>query len=257
MRLQCRKPLEVRGRLLGGPAPLVCLPLVAEDQAGLLRQAEEVVRQAPDMIEWRVDRFADLETPAPMRKALSALRETVGDIPLIFTCRIGTEGGFRDLPAATRLALDREALASGQIDLLDFEVANGPARVEGIREACGKAGVPLILSHHNFQETPDGAFLTAKLREARDLGAAVAKLAVMPRSYGDVLTLLSATYRARLEMPETPLITMAMGAEGAVSRAAGGLFGSDLTFAIGQASSAPGQIPIGDLRAAWQALKLF
>ena len=33
-----------------------------------------------------------------------------------------------------------------------------------------------------------------------------------------------------------------------MSRLAGGLFGSDITFAIGMQASAPGQIPIAELR---------
>ena len=48
---------------------------------------------------------------------------------------------------------------------------------------------------------------------------------------------------------------MAMGALGAVSRLAGGEFGSALTFAVGQAASAPGQMPVRELRAALAALK--
>ena len=76
----------------------------------------------------------------------------------------------------------------------------------------------------------------------------------MPQDYGDVLTLLKATYTARTEVLEIPIITMSMGGEGGISRIAGGLFGSDLTFAIGQASSAPGQIHIGDIRKAWEVL---
>lgn len=257
MRLQSQVPVKVRDKLLGGPTPLICLPLVAADQAALLQQAAEAARHAPDLVEWRVDQFARLETPAPMLAALAALREALGETPLIFTCRVASEGGFRELAADTRRELNLAAVASGRIDLLDTEMVNGPAFVDPIKAACGRAGVKLILSYHNFKATPEGAFLVAKLQEARQLGADIAKIAVMPTSYGDVLTLLAATYQARLAMPDTPLITMAMGAEGAITRVAGGLFGADLTFAIGQASSAPGQIPIGDLRAAWQALKLY
>jgi 3-dehydroquinate dehydratase-1 len=47
---------------------------------------------------------------------------------------------------------------------------------------------------------------------------------------------------------------MSMGPEGGLTRVAGGLFGSDLTFAIGKEASAPGQIPIGELRQAMTVL---
>jgi 3-dehydroquinate dehydratase-1 len=47
---------------------------------------------------------------------------------------------------------------------------------------------------------------------------------------------------------EVPMVTIAMGPEGKITRLAGGLFGSDITFAVGRESSAPGQIPINELR---------
>jgi 3-dehydroquinate dehydratase-1 len=48
---------------------------------------------------------------------------------------------------------------------------------------------------------------------------------------------------------------MAMGGLGAVSRVCGGVFGSALTFAVGAAPSAPGQMPIDDVRAALAVLQ--
>ncbi len=45
-----------------------------------------------------------------------------------------------------------------------------------------------------------------------------------------------------------------MGPQGRLSRLAGGLFGSDITFASGRTPSAPGQIPIEHLRHAMAAL---
>jgi 3-dehydroquinate dehydratase-1 len=48
---------------------------------------------------------------------------------------------------------------------------------------------------------------------------------------------------------------MAMGPLGALSRVAGGEFGSALTFAMGRDASAPGQLPIADLRVALDALR--
>jgi 3-dehydroquinate dehydratase-1 len=75
----------------------------------------------------------------------------------------------------------------------------------------------------------------------------VAKVAVMPDTMTDVIRLLSATERASRQLP-VPLITMAMGSLGVVTRVFGSLFGSALTFAAGEKSSAPGQIPIETLR---------
>jgi 3-dehydroquinate dehydratase-1 len=42
---------------------------------------------------------------------------------------------------------------------------------------------------------------------------------------------------------------MSMGPLGAITRMVGGVFGSSLSFAVGAASSVPGQLPIEDLNA--------
>ena len=68
----------------------------------------------------------------------------------------------------------------------------------------------------------------------------------MPKSPGDVLALLGATWTTS-QQATRPLITMSMTATGVVSRLAGGTFGSCAT--VGKAS-APGQIPVAQLRAA-------
>ena len=81
------------------------------------------------------------------------------------------------------------------------------------------------------------------------MSLAAAKLAVMPRDMQDVLTLLTATWQASQALP-IPVVSMAMGPLGAVTRMCGGAFGSAMTFAVGQSASAPGQMPIADVQAA-------
>ena len=86
-------------------------------------------------------------------------------------------------------------------------------------------------------------------------GADVAKLAVMPGDAADAARLLQATAQAAARRPETPLITMAMGPAGAVTRLCGGAFGVCASFgAMGGAASAPGQPDARDLRAAVKAM---
>ena len=254
MRLQSKKTLAIRDKILGGSTPLICLPLVAIDPTSLIQQAKDILVSKPDVLEWRVDKFHAVRDPEAVLHAMRSLRETIGNIPLIFTCRVIHEGGFQEIDPNDRLALIEKIAASGLADLIDTEISNDEIMIETAKNVCLRTGAKLILSYHNFEETPDEDFIVEKLMVAKKLGADVAKVAVMPKNYKDVLTLLSATLRARTELLDIPIITMSMGGEGAITRIAGGLFGSDLTFAIGQASSAPGQIPIGDLRKAWEAL---
>lgn len=248
MRQQSTIQVTVRGTVIGGEKPLICLPLVGGTRAKILQEAEELAALKPDLLEWRIDAYDDVENIEDCLSVLSKLRKTIGEIPLIFTCRIDQEGGFKEISPENRLALCTAAMQTGEIDLIDIELCNDTGFVNSIKERAAVDNVKLILSYHNFKETPSEAFIYSKLAEAQTAGADISKLAVMPKDYGDVLTLLSATNKARNEIVQGPIVTMSMGGEGAVSRLAGGLFGSDITFAIGMEASAPGQIPIAELK---------
>lgn len=254
MRLQSEKKVTVKNKVLGGPIPLICLPLVAKDRSALLQQTAELTQLNPDLIEWRIDGYDQVADIGACLEALLALKAAMGSIPLIFTCRIHLEGGFKKISQETRLQLITTAIASGGVEIVDVEMCNEPAFIEKIKKTTQKGNTKLILSYHNFNETPDETFIYDKLVMAQDLGADIAKLAVMPKDYADVLTLLGATLKARTGAVKVPIVTMSMGPEGGVTRVAGGLFGSDLTFAVGKEASAPGQIPIGELRQAMTVL---
>jgi 3-dehydroquinate dehydratase-1 len=114
--------------------------------------------------------------------------------------------------------------------------------------------VRAILSFHDFQSTPPDAELNRIVEEMTALGADVAKIAVMPRDESDVLQLLGFTLQTRRRRPELVLSTMAMGPLGRITRVAGFLFGADLAYAAGVASSAAGQIPLQEARLIVQAL---
>ena len=254
MRIQSENKVIVNDRVFGGPVPLICLPLVAKDLSALLQQASELAHLSPDSLEWRIDGYDQVQDTSACLEALHALKEAMESIPLIFTCRIHAEGGFQEISQEVRLALITAAVASGEVEIVDVEMSNEPAFIEEIKKAVRTSDTKLIFSYHNFDETPDENVMVDMLISAQEMGADIVKLAVMPKDYADVLKLLGATLKARTGVVKVPIITMSMGPEGAVTRVAGGLFGSDLTFAIGKEASAPGQIPIADLRQAMSVL---
>lgn len=253
MRRHSEKQVEVRGKVIGGEKPLVCLPLVGVTRRQILDEAKRLVDVGPDLLEWRVDACEFVESTEACISLLEELRLCIGDIPLIFTCRIESEGGMKSLSRDVRLDLFLTVIAGGNVDIVDVELCNDHEMRIAVQRSAAVKGVRVILSYHNFEQTPSEQNIISKLVEAQEAGADIAKLAVMPKDYGDVLTLMNATYKARCEHLKIPIVTMSMGGTGAVSRVVGGLFGSDITFAIGVQSSAPGQIPIAELRGAMAA----
>jgi len=249
MRLQAKKPIKIGKKTIGGPDMLICVPISEEEEFGLEQAAKNTAGLCPDIIEWRADYFKDACSPIKVIKALKLLRSIIGEIPLIFTFRSSFEGGFGEVEEHIRYEIIRQVLCTGEADAADIELASCKNAIEEIKKAAYDHGIPLIIPYHNFDETPSVEFLLNKIREEVALGADIAKIAAMPRNEEDVLKLLSASLKARIEMPDTPLITVSMGTLGVISRIAGGMFGSDMTFGTGEKASAPGQIPIAELRA--------
>jgi 3-dehydroquinate dehydratase I len=245
----CAQPtLTVRGAEFGGPRPLLCVPLVAADTASLVEQAQVARSLSPDVVEWRADSFDEISDDA-MRRAGAALRGVLDTHPIIFTLRAKEEGGAKPLAPDLRSAVIQAVLRTRLFDLVDVELFNGSGFFGPIADVARQHGARVILSFHDFQATPAVEILQGTMAEMVRHGADIAKVACMPREPGDVLRLFQATLTTRQAYPAVPLITMSMGQLGVSSRVAGFLFGSDMTFAVGQKASAPGQIPIADLRA--------
>jgi len=242
------KPIQIGGHAIaGGRFPLICTPLVGRSFDKLMSELDEVLHKKPDVLEWRVDFFDQISDTTAVIAAATAIKNKAGKIPLLFTRRSVIEGGEKiALTESQVIALYKKVCASNCIDLIDYEMANDPANIAQVRAAACDNGVLLVLSFHNFSFTPGQETLVAKFLLADQLGADVAKVAVMPRDLDDVLTLLSATREASKKL-RIPLISMSMGPLGAITRLMGGVFGSALSFAVGAASSAPGQVPIEDL----------
>ncbi|MEJ5991263.1 type I 3-dehydroquinate dehydratase [Ramlibacter sp. PS3R-8] len=251
-----QRPLFVRGKpLAGGHLPAVCAPLVARTLAELVAETRAVAAKKPDLLEWRVDFFDDIADTPQVLAAAAAVRNAAGGVPILFTRRAQREGG-QPIPLDEDQVVTMYAavIASGAVDLVDYEMDNDALSLARVRDLAHAAGLPLVLSFHDFQRTPSTEQLAARFAQAHSQRADVAKVAVMPQSMEDVLRLLGATLQASETLP-IPVISMAMGGLGAVSRVSGGLFGSALTFAVGAAASAPGQMPIEDVRAAVAVLR--
>ena len=118
--------------------------------------------------------------------------------------------------------------------------------------------VRVIASNHDFEKTPGLDEILARLHHMDRLGADILKIALMPRSADDVLTLLAATREMSARGSSRPLITMSMSGQGLISRLSGEFFGSCLTFGcLEGAPSAPGQIPARQLKSMLETLHTF
>ncbi|MEE7548737.1 type I 3-dehydroquinate dehydratase [Xanthomonas sp. Kuri4-1] len=240
--------LQVRAVAIGAGAPKIIVPITATHADEALAQARRIAASPDaDLAEWRID-YLDIAHDA---RALSALGPQVARAlagkPLILTFRTRAEGGAAAIDDAAYGALYAALLQARFADLVDVEMFRDERVVRDLVARAHRAGAYVVMSSHDFHATPPAAEIAARLQRQQALGADVLKIAVMPNDPGDVLALLEATWQLRRHS-DRPLLTMAMGPLGVVSRLSGETFGQALTFGMLGTASAPGQVEAAPLR---------
>jgi 3-dehydroquinate dehydratase/shikimate dehydrogenase len=106
-----------------------------------------------------------------------------------------------------------------------------------------KAGRGLVVSYHDPEGVPED--LDRLYSKMSECGADVVKIAVTPQSIADVGRVLAFAAQTSATC-STPLVALAMGPLGVITRIVGGRYGAPLTFASAAsgAEAAPGQIPV-------------
>ena len=242
------KPVVIRNVVIGEGIPKICVPIVGKKINEILDQAKHICDIGADVVEWRVDWFEKVEDYESVENAAKQLRNILGETPILFTFRTAKEGGERTIAPEVYVELNEKIAKSGYVDLVDVEAFTGDVYVEKVIKTAHECGVKVIASNHDFQKTPPKDELIARMKKMQDLGADIPKIAVMPQSKEDLLTLLSATEEMARCYADRPIITMSMAGTGVLSRLCGEVFGSALTFGAAGKASAPGQIDVEELR---------
>lgn len=248
------KQVQVRNLLFNDGAPKICIPLTGKTSDAVLNEVKDLDGVDFDLIELRIDHFEDVELYSRVRELLENIRK-IYDKPLLFTFRTKKEGGVKEMSEDNYFELVGEIIKSGLIDLVDIELFSSQDKLKAAVELAAENQVKVVISNHDFFNTPPKEELVRRLVMMNENGADIAKIAVMPNSEEDVLALLSAT----LEIKKSygfPCITMSMGKLGVVTRLSGELFGSCLTFAAVKNTSAPGQINAKSAREILNLLKM-
>jgi len=240
--------VTVKGLILGEGTPKICVPIVGRTKNEILFHMEECIASNPDLAEWRADWYEDVFEEEKLLEMLGLLRRGLGELPLLITFRTKREGGEQEISEEAYMTFIKRVLASGKADLIDVELFMGEELLAGMSKAAHQSGVYVVASSHDFAKTPPKEEMIARLCRMQELGADLLKIAVMPKDTGDVLTLLQATWEMSSQYAVQPIITMSMGGTGAITRLAGEVFGSALTFGCAGQASAPGQMAVPELK---------
>lgn len=240
--------VKVKNLAIGEGAPKIIASIMGHDVKALLAEAEHYNAPEVDIVELRIDHFDQPQNMVLVQEAIQKLKTVITDKPLLFTFRTAKEGGEKEISAMDYIALNKAVVDTGLVEMIDLELFTGDELLKDAIEHAHAKGVKVIASNHDFHKTPPKEEIVKRLCKMQELGADIPKIALMPQSKSDVLTLLDATLEMYEKHANRPIITMSMSASGVISRLSGEVFGSAATFGAVKKASAPGQISIKDLR---------
>ncbi len=155
----------------------------------------------------------------------------------ISTCRQG------NMSQENRFLLLQTALEAGT-DYIDLDMDSDLESMRDLVPTARSKNCDVILSHHDFEKTPQADELDGILRKAVDNGADVVKIACHVNRTEDIVSLMG-LYRHKCRK-----VILGMGEKGLITRVAAPLLGAEFTFAsAGEGrETAPGQISKGKLK---------
>ena len=246
------KVCTVRGIHIGEGKPKVCLPIVGKNEKEIIQQFQSFQGLPYDVIELRIDFYQEIRNSSSLKSVLQKLR-SMTDLPILLTYRSSREGGQMQLSDEEYQTFVKQACESQCIDLIDIELMSGNTLVFQLVEIAHQNDIKVVMSNHDFDKTTCFSDMMNRLEQMEILGADICKLAVMPITYKDVITLLNMTLEMSHKL-ERPIVTMAMGKIGVISRITGELTGSSMTFASAGKISAPGQMNVIDMQVLLEAI---
>lgn len=197
-------------------------------------KAQEIVLKC-QMAEIRLDRL-DF-TKEQIERVFSESK-----IPLIATYRPG------EITEEDRLLALKNAINYGA-NYVDVEIESLPDfKKEILKTAKGRCEV--IISYHNFKNTPVRYELESIVQQCFDQGADIAKLACQTNAKKEAARILG------LYSHYEGLVAIGMGDLGKITRVAAEVLGAPFTFASIDAknSTAPGQLTAQELNSAYEIL---
>ena len=214
---------------------MICIPIMARNNAEALEKMCEASTLA-DMMEIRLDVMESFGLGELLKAAPK---------PVLVTYRSRREGGEGSADYGTRVRHLTRAVEAGA-DLVDVEFG---MPLEFRREVFqNKGSSKLVLSAHLLNGTPPKKGLEDIFRKMAATGADIIKIVTLARGWEDNFRVLELIPSARAI--GTDIIAFCMGPFGRISRIASLLMGAHMTFASLESGdeSAPGQIPIQDMR---------
>ena len=207
---------------------------VAEKTPKRLKQTLTKALKKSDYAEIRFDFLNPNLVPDALQQIKKDLRKCV------CTLRPVSEGGKFSGSEKNRISIIK-LIAEYNPFLLDVEL-NTLSKNKNLRRYLKNTGTDILVSWHNFKQTPSNSALKKKLTQMKKISNNI-KIVTMAKSVNDATRVLS-LYKNN----NTKLIAFSMGNYGRISRILCLFLGSPYTYASLGKPIAPGQFSVDEVK---------
>lgn len=232
----------------------ICVPVVAKKDSEIKKQIGSIIEKNKDkridIVEFRADYYENLNDFNELSKVLKSVHASLKaeGIKLLFTIRSEREGGEKlsfSKPCINDINL--YVVTNKLADYVDVEFLSEKETAARVIKKAKEKDVKIIASSHDFTHTPSVDEMVERYKSMQGTGADIIKLAVMPHSNEDVDKLCDAVSIMYDKYAKVPVVGISMGELGRLTRQKGYEFGSAITFAVVEKTSAPGQISLDEI----------
>ncbi|MBQ6495701.1 MAG: type I 3-dehydroquinate dehydratase [Firmicutes bacterium] len=253
------KKLVVGNLELDMGRPKVAVPLTGKTHEEIIEQCKKLLDLPCDIIEWRVDFFLDNiedlerklaidEVHAEVIRILDDIDYITGSMPVIFTVRSKSQGGRCTLNKEQVYDLNSLAAQSQLVKFVDVELFDDHNKVVrdvivGHVDDIHSFGCKVIMSFHDFKSMPKSEEILNIVDVMRSFGADIAKVVAFAHNKKDAVNMIKCS-NTLTQGDKDPVILIGMGKNGLLTRIIGGQYGSAITFASLEETTAHGQMDV-------------
>ena len=157
--------MEIKGKTIGTGKPLLCVPVMESNKEEIIDELRTLAKSEADVVEWRIDVFADYKNYNAVREVFAAAAECMKEKIFLYTFRTKKQGGMGELTSDELSDLHDLAAEAGCVDLLDLEFFEEEHPARKIRK-LHKQGLKVIASHAG-QRSYEDAVRTDVCRRCR------------------------------------------------------------------------------------------
>lgn len=253
------KNIQLKNVVLDAGKPKIAVSLAGKNIEEIMEECNKISELSFDIIEWRADYYLskyknigkELEKKEfylEILKTLDYIDYSFSDKPIIFTLRSKNQGGQIEINSEDRNGIYDLIINSNMVEAIDIEVINYPTTqdIKADIKYIKDAGIKVITSYHKLSGMLVDGEAIKIAEKMNELGSDILKICAKAETKEDAKFFLKELIMIN-NRDIGPMIMLALGENGRVTRVAGGKYGSSITFAYVGTPTAEGQMDVKSL----------